>query len=283
MPGSESTQAGWISQSAHYENFPVASLLVPARLRAPIAAVYRFARYADDIADEGEATASARLAELTRLASAVRGHEGHPIVDSLLPYIDQFRIDREHFLNLLSAFSQDARGPAFADRQSLLDYCRRSADPVGRIVLRVFNADRSEALDPADQICTALQLINFAQDIGQDIARGRCYVPADELDAMGLDQSSLQRCVRSRKIDEPVRDLLNRQLAYALAGLDLGLALLPLVPWRLRLELAAIIAGGRTIAARVQSEDPFAHRIKLGRADMPALIKTWLGITLAQR
>lgn len=269
----------WASSTAHYENFPVASALVPARLRPDIAAIYRFARYADDIADEGTATAPQRLAELDRLRDAVTGGAVHPVVEPLRSVMRRHAIPPRPFLDLLQAFAWDAAGRGFPDRASLLEYCRHSAEPVGRLVLRVFDADARADLAASDAVCTGLQLVNFVQDVGQDHARGRCYVPADELAAHGVDRAQIDRAVCAGRLTPPLRALLDLQLDQARSLLLQGLRLVrgPL-PLRLRLELTAILAGALTVAARLYREDPLAARIKLGRRDLRAML--WQALTL---
>lgn len=278
MVGSDTPVRPWLSQAEHYENFPVASRLVPARLRAPMAAVYKFARYADDVADEGNAGPAARLAELNHLRQAVRGQAEHPMVADLAQVVAVHNVDPALFEALLSAFEQDAQGTTYSTADQLLNYCERSANPVGRIVLRIFDADHNASLPASDSICTALQLANFAQDIGQDISRGRCYIPADELRGYHLSQADLIECANNRQITPAVRQLLNNQIDRALSTLQAGAPLLRQVRGRLGLELAAIVAGGRTILERTRHEDPFANRLKLGKADFPMV--AWRSLSL---
>ena len=263
---------GWRGQRDHYENFPVASWFVPADLRPAMVAVYRFARYGDDVADEGDAPPHERLQELDALRQALRGNRHHPVVADLQAVIGRHRIDVGLFEALLEAFEQDANGTDYESRQALLEYCEHSANPVGRIVLRIFNADDPAALAPSDAICSALQLINFAQDMGQDISRGRCYVPRTELDASGLTQEDLNACVRAKSISPPVRRLLDGQLEMALSLLQEGAPLLKMTSGRLKLELASIVAAGHTMLNKTRLNDPFAQRLKLGQSDFPAML-----------
>jgi len=235
-------------------------------------AVYRFARYGDDVADEGDAPANERLRELDALHQALRGRKNHPVVDALQGSITRHQIDIGLFEALLQAFEQDARGRHYTSRAELLDYCEHSANPVGRIVLRIFDADEPAALGPSDAICSALQLINFAQDIGQDISRGRCYVPQAELDAAGLTTADLSACVRAESISAPVRRLLDEQLDQAMTLLQNGTPLLRMTSGRLKLELAGIVAGGYTMLDKTRANDPFAQRLKLGQSDFPAIL-----------
>ena len=183
----------------HYENFPVASWLCPPRLRAPIAAIYHFARTADDIADEGDAPAARRLADLAAYrrelhASAAgappEGSRWPQVFGPLAAQVRAFGLPLPPFDDLLSAFAQDVAmtrdGAAYPDLPALLDYCRRSANPVGRLLLHLYGVRGAEALAESDAVCTALQLINFWQDLSVDIPRGRYYLPLADCAAHGL-------------------------------------------------------------------------------------------------
>src|SRR4051812_18542178 len=181
----------------HYENFPVASLLLPRRLRGPVAIIYRFARSADDFADEGSDPSEVRLARL----SIYRAHlvtiaAGDTPADPL--FRDVARIVREHalplqlFQDLLDAFSQDVVKKRYADYGEVLDYCRRSANPVGRLLLHLFKRTTERDLRASDAICTALQLANFWQDIDLDYASDdRIYLPQDEMARFGVGKLHL--------------------------------------------------------------------------------------------
>ena len=169
----------------HYENFPVASLLCPKRLRPAVTAIYWFARTADDLADEGTAPAETRLADLAAyradLDAVVAGRRPSPrwyaLFQSLRSAVVAFALPPAAFHDLLSAFEQDVVKHGYDDRPQLLDYCRRSANPVGRLLLHLYGVRSGQALQQSDAICTALQLANFWQDLGVDIGRGRLYVP----------------------------------------------------------------------------------------------------------
>ncbi|MGB7181397.1 MAG: squalene synthase HpnC [Burkholderiaceae bacterium] len=278
MPDSIITNPQLLGSAGHYENFPVASVLVPARLRPAIAAIYRFARYADDVADEGDSLPADRLLELARLQDGLSGLARHPITEPLHPVITRHKIPVSLLSDLLSAFTQDVHGAQFVSRTELMDYCSRSANPVGRIILRLFECDTATALPASDAICSALQLINFAQDIGQDFNRGRNYIPADEMGIAGVTVADLQQCSVQQSISAPVRSMLSRQCETAMALLRQGPPLLSHVPLRLKLELATIIASGYATLYRVQTDDPFANRIKLGRRDAARIALTALRI-----
>ena len=174
----------------HYENFPVASLLCPAALRPAIVAVYHFARTADDLADEGDATAGATHRSSSRstattwtrrspavTAAAAGRRSSRPLAEA----VHAHRHCRPALLHaLLDAFVQDVRNPRYADRAALLDYCARSANPVGRLLLHLYRVGDALSLRQSDAICSALQLINFWQDLSVDLPRGRVYVPPDD-------------------------------------------------------------------------------------------------------
>lgn len=276
--------AGSLTSSDHYENFPVASILVPARLRPTIAALYRFARHADDLADEGDASAVERLAALAALGRELRGQRpDSPLVARLRQHWNEHALPYEPLHALLSAFEQDAaagdaahgNGLRHRDRASLLDYCSRSANPVGELVLRLFGAWNVQTRDASNAICTGLQLLNFVQDFAIDWKRGRLYVPLDELHAAGLDERDIERALETGRVEPRLAALLARQTDAAVALLQSGSPLVRHVPWRLGLELRAIVGGGLRIAERLRiaGYDPVAGRPTLGWRDAPALAR----------
>src|SRR4030095_3191997 len=171
---------------AHYENFPVASLLLPAQFREPVALIYRFARAADDFADEGADPPEVRLAKLagfqSRLATIGRGiTPSDPLFKDIARIVCEHGLPLEAFNNLLDAFLQDVVKSRYADFSEVLDYCRRSANPIGRLLLHLFRRATPENLAASDSICSALQLVNFWQDIGNDYEKGRIYLAQDAM------------------------------------------------------------------------------------------------------
>ena len=261
---------------AHYENFPVASWLVPSAMRPAVTALYRFARYADDVADEGEHPPQERLAELARLEHALdEPAPGHPLVAPLMPHLTAQPQARDECRALLSAFRQDVSVTRHADFAALQDYCARSAAPVGRLMLGLFGCRREALLAPSDAICTALQLINFLQDMAIDWSRGRLYIALDELRAAGLDEAAIERAVRTGQADAPLRGLIEGQARRCAALLEAGAPLVSEVPWRLGLELRGVLAGGRRILELLArgGYDPFARRPRLDAGDVPALLR----------
>jgi squalene synthase HpnC len=260
----------------HYENFPVASWLCPPRLRPPIAAIYWFARTADDIADEGDAPASTRLEALARYRTLLAGSaagdppasEWDPVFRPLAREMSAHRLPLEPLADLLSAFEQDVLktrdGAGYADRADLLDYCRRSADPVGRLLLHLYGVGDAAALARSDRVCTALQLVNFWQDIGQDLARGRRYLPDADCAAHGIDPARPQDAPRAARV-ALVRDL----CAWARAMMLEGAPLVHRVPGRAGWELRLVVQGGLRILDRIEALgfDTFHARPKLGPRD----------------
>ena len=262
----------------HYENFPVASLLVPRRQRRSVAAIYRFARYADDLADEGDATPAQRLAALDDLDRALRGAVGDPpVVAQLRPHLRQHGLPVAPLRALLSAFAQDVGPVRHASWDSVTDYCSRSAVPVGELMLRLFGVWNESTRIQSEQICTALQVLNFLQDLAPDWRRDRLYLPLDELREAGLDEADVARSVAAGGAGARLAHFLAGQTDRARCLLESGAVLVRHVPWRLSLELRAIVAGGLRVAEQLRAggHDPIARRPELGWRDAPALVRLW--------
>jgi hydroxysqualene synthase len=239
----------------HYENFPVASWLIPAHIRPRVAALYRFARAADDIADEGDASPEIRLYQLSPIRMAVsdvfNGQSTNNKIAAYAQYIRELRIegvDEKPFLALISAFEQDVVKKRYATRIELLDYANRSANPVGRLMLLFFGIRSESSQRASDAICSALQLINFWQDAAIDIAKGRIYVPHEEFVKHSVDE-----------IDFPSHPkhhaLMRAQCEHANAMLWSGASLLRELSGRFRYEIAFTIAGGARILEKIQAND----------------------------
>ncbi|MBU6257567.1 MAG: squalene synthase HpnC [Burkholderiales bacterium] len=262
----------------HYENFPVASLLCPPALRPPIAAIYHYARTADDIADEGDAPPSRRLADLAAyradLAAVCAGRPPSPRWAGLFAALA--RALRERSLpprllhDLLDAFEQDVRNPPYPDRAALLDYCRRSADPVGRLLLHLHGIADAASLRRSDAICSALQLINFWQDLGLDLARGRHYVPDADLAAHGLTRADLE----ARRDTAATRALVAALCDWAEGLMREGAPLALRLPGRAGWELRLVVQGGLRILEKIRRMDHAAltQRPTIAAADAPALL-----------
>ncbi|MCC7483354.1 MAG: squalene synthase HpnC [Burkholderiales bacterium] len=259
----------------HYENFPVASLLLPPRYRGPVVLIYRFARNADDFADEGNATPDERLARLAAYRTQIAG-----IAAGLTPADPLFegiaRIAREHrlplvlFEDLLDAFSQDVVKRRYEAFPELLDYCRRSANPVGRLLLHLFDRATPENLSASDAICSALQLVNFWQDVEIDYAMGRVYLPQDEMRRFGVTEGH----IAERRCDAAWRELIAFQIARARAMLASGARLGRTLPGRVGLEIRATVQGGLRVLEKLERArgDMFRRRPVLKWFDWPLLL-----------
>ena len=266
---------------SHYENFPVASFLCPPRLRPAIAAIYWFARTADDIADEGDAAPQTRLDDLAAyradLLATVAGlppsTRWSAVFAQLGPAITQYALPVELLTDLLSAFEQDVVKPRYASQAELLDYCRRSANPVGRLLLHLYGMNDAEALIESDCICSALQLINFWQDPSVDLPRGRHYVPAADAQRHGLSLDQLAQ--QAQLADSPASQALLRELCHwAGALMAEGAPLACRVPGRLGWELRLVVQGGLRILERIAAMHyrTLRQRPTLGASDFPVLL-----------
>ena len=267
---------------SHYENFPVASRLLPRSMRPHVAAVYAFARVADDIADEGTALPATRQSQLrawqSRLHEAVASSREVPpsgtrddlIVAALGHSIRSLDLPVVLFDDLLSAFGQDTMTTRYTSWRDVLDYCRRSANPVGRLVLRIAGY-HDEALDrSSDALCTALQLTNFWQDIGRDWRAGRLYIPRDVQDGCGAGEAELSNGPLTRGWMRAVETC----VGFTRATLHEGRAVCDGVGGRLRLELRLTWLGGQRILERVEAAgaDLLQHRPSLDASDVPRLL-----------
>ena len=243
--------------SSHYENFPVASLLCPPHLRPAVAAIYWFARTADDIADEGDALPTQRLADLAACrADLFAAAEGRPvsarwpaIFAALAPVIRQFQLSVPLLDDLLSAFEQDVVKQRYATEAELLDYCRRSANPVGRLLLHLYGVNDAVSLAQSDHICTALQLINFWQDLSVDIPRGRIYLPQELWAAHGVDEARLQ----ARDVNPATTALVADCVQSARARMLSGAPLVKKVAGRAGWELRLVVQGGLRILDKIEA------------------------------
>lgn len=291
----------------HDENFPVASWLLPARLRPPIEAIYGFARGADDIADEGDLAPAERLAGLDRYLRALdRIEAGERPAEPAFARIDEavrrYGLPTRLLRDLIEAFRQDVVKKRYATYAELLDYSRRSANPVGRLVLHVMAAeepgragdamgtdpgDRASAIFPkagpspvleahSDAICSALQFINFWQDVALDWAKGRVYIPQEDLARFGVAEAQIAEA----RVDERWRELMAFQCARSRELLLSGAPLARALPGRLGLEIRATIQGGAAILDKIGAAggDVFRRRPVLGAPDwMRIIVKSLIG------
>jgi len=254
----------------HYENFPTASLFIRRDLRPAVAAIYAFARAADDMADEGDDAADKRLKQLDAWEVLLERceHEtvNHPVFMALGDAIHTYSLPASCLHDLLTAFRMDVSIHAYATIDELLFYCRHSANPVGRLILALHGISHPIALSASDAICTALQLTNFWQDFSRDIPSGRCYLPEEWLKSANLGSEDLLE----KDVSEHIAPVLAQAIEYTDMLFTKGNALMPFLPFRLKLQIAATLRGGRKILREVQhSHDPLHQR--------PALQKhTWL-------
>jgi squalene synthase HpnC len=248
----------------HYENFPVASRLMPSAIRQDVVNLYRFARYADDIADEGNDTPAKRLQKLRLLHLAVNSMALSNDSPATPPFSDP-EIDRicrplaatvkRHQLpigllsDLLSAFEQDVHVQRYPNNQVLLDYCSRSANPIGRLMLHLFKHHSTHSNQQSDQICTALQLINFLQDIAIDFEKGRIYLPQDDMLKFGVTEADLAL----GQMTTGLKHLMQQHVAYCRNLLKSGQPLGRALSGRKGLELRLIIQGGQRVLEKIES------------------------------
>lgn len=258
----------------HYENFPVASWVLPRALRRPVEVIYAFARSADDFADEGDLAPAERLAALQayrdELARIAGGEQpSTPLFRDLAQVIAAHRLPLAPFHDLLDAFTQDVTCRRYADFAQVLDYCRRSANPVGRLLLHLYGCARPACIERSDRICTGLQLVNFLQDVARDWAIGRVYLAQDELRAAGIDESRIAQ----GWVDERWSRFMHAQAERAAGMLTSGAPLARELPGRAGIELRLVVAGGLRIARRVQAVggDVFRRRPVLGWRDWVAV------------
>jgi len=265
----------------HYENFPVASWLCPPHLRPPIRAIYAFARTADDLADEGDAPADERLADLAAyrrdLAAAAAGRAPSPrwaaVFEPLAAAMHTHRLPEPLLADLLSAFEQDTTRREYADRADLLDYCRRSANPVGRLLLHLYRIADAQALQQSDAVCTALQLVNFWQDLRVDTSRGRLYLPLADLRRHGVDPEALRAGQDSPAVRNAVADAVTWARTLMWRGAPLVNTVGRQAGWRAGAELRFVVQGGLRIAEKI---DQLQHatlitRPTIGPLDAPLL------------
>lgn len=267
----------------HYENFPVASLLLPRRLRGAVTDIYRFARAADDIADEGSATDEERLTQLAAYRTELHrigAEPGQTPPPGLPPLADIFtplaRTIARHqlpitpFYDLLSAFEQDITVKRYEDYATLADYCTRSANPVGRLMLHLFDAASPQDMAESDAICTGLQLVNFWQDVRVDWHKQRVYLPQEDLRRHGVTEEDLAAC----RLTPQWRELMAFQVERTRALLHFGAPLARRLPGRIGLELRLVVQGGLRVLERIEasSYDVFMNRPELGAKDWAIML-----------
>jgi squalene synthase HpnC len=270
----------------HYENFPVASWLCPPHLRPAIAAIYWFARTADDLADEGDATAAARLTDLAAYRQDLQAIAAHQppsgrwpqVFAPLTRVLHDFKLPVPLLELLLDAFEQDVRytasGRRYATDAELHDYCTRSANPVGRLLLHLYSIPDDAALAQSDQVCTALQLINFWQDVSVDVPRARWYPSVQAMQQHAVQDADLQANSTSQNAAKLIADY----TMNARAGMLKGASLACKIPGRAGWELRLVVQGGLRILDKIEAMDfaTWRARPKLGVLDVPVLLwRAW--------
>ena len=284
----------------HYENFPVASWLCPAAIRPAVVSIYHFARTADDLADEGDAAASERLEALATYRSALvdalaapdqplGGNRWPEVFVPLAAQVAAHQLPATPLHDLLSAFEQDVRhtaaGHAYADTAELLAYCRCSANPVGRLLLHLYGIQDPVSLAQSDAVCSALQLINFWQDVSVDHARGRHYLPADALARHGLrlEDFSVKAAPETQvRCERVVAELCDQARSLMLEGAPLARR----IPGRAGWELRLVVQGGLRILDKIAAigHRSWLRRPAVGKADLPLLLwRALLGNNLSRR
>jgi len=275
----------------HYENFPVASLLCPAHLRPAIGAIYWFARTADDLADEGDAPAAARLHDLARYkndlysCAARQPHSGRwpQVFDPLARVIHEFKLPVPLLAQLLDAFEQDVHFTSERRRyqtdDELHDYCTRSANPVGRLLLHLYGIHAESLLTQSDDVCTALQLINFWQDVSVDVARARWYPSVEAMHKHEVQEADLMPGSTSKNATALIADYAGSARARMLKGASLACQ----VPGRAGWELRLVVQGGLRILDKVEDMGfaTWRSRPKLGVWDVPVML--WRALRMGKK
>ncbi len=258
----------------HYENFPVASRFVPKDLRKYVWAIYAFARTADDFADEPGYTLAERIDNLNcweeQLLEAYNGNPSHRVFAALAETVERFQIPVELFQNLLAAFRSDLSTNRYETFDDVLAYCSNSANPIGRLMLMLFNYRSERLMELSDSLCTALQLTNFWQDISVDVKKNRIYIPQDDMEEFNYTEQDLFKGI----VDDRFRNLLAFEMRRTMDLFLAGKPLLTMVKKPLSLELALTWQGGTQILEKIQKQnfDVFAKRPTLSFIDKVRLL-----------
>lgn len=251
MQNEKAYQEAVKTASEHYENFPVISVFIPSALKKHVAVIYQFSRTADDIVDEGNDSEEIRIRKLDEYEKKLTGCLNNEFADGfwrvLKNTIDQYSLKPEYFYDLLSAFRQDVTKKRYKDFSELLDYCRCSANPVGRIMLQLFGIKNQECYKYSDFVCTALQLANFYQDISIDYEKGRIYIPTEELKQFGVNE----RTFKLKVIDGNFKKLMQFQLQRNLKMFMEGSYLIEILPYKLKYQISWTIYGGKKILYKI--------------------------------
>lgn len=267
----------WTLATGHYENFPVVSLLLPRRLRQHFANVYAYCRWSDDLADEvGDSGKSLELLTWwrTQLDECFAGRARHPVFIALVDTIERFSIPKQPFSDLIDAFCRDQSQTRYGDFADLRNYCRGSADPVGRIVLYLGECWTEENAIYSDYVCTGLQLINFWQDVGVDVDKGRIYLPAEECARYQVAEAD----ILAKRMTSAFANLLRFEVYRAREFLEIGLPLAQNMPSGLKSPIAMFAEGGLAICRKIEQVgyNVFESRPKLRKWDGPKIVlRAW--------
>ncbi|RMD50220.1 MAG: squalene synthase HpnC [Ignavibacteria bacterium] len=263
----------------HYENFPVVSFLVPKQLRNPIAAIYAFARTADDIADNPEKTIDERKKELSEFKSKFKarleGKANSGFFGKIVDVINKFDLDSSLFFDLLTAFEQDLNKFDYSDWNELLSYCEKSANPVGRIILQLIGKREESLYHYSDKICTALQIANLIQDAKEDLLQNRNYFPQEFIRQFNCSLDD----IKALKPDNNFKQLVLHECKLVRKMFFEGMPLLNYLPYRWKMEIGATVNGGLAVLKKIEKKrgDVFNNKIKLSKLDFIIIFaKTFL-------
>ena len=257
----------------HYENFPVVSFLIAKNLKKHVAIIYWFARTADDYADEGNFSEGERLEKLNnfeyRLKQLLMGKAESDYEFALANTIIEKKLTTENFYNLIKAFKQDVIKKRYENFDEVIDYCKHSANPVGRLILELYDIRKEEAIKYSDKICTALQLTNFLQDVSIDYKKGRIYLPKDEMEMLQITEKLFEDKENNHKLKQLVKHYIDR-IQYLF---DEGKKLYPFLSGRLKVEIKWTVAGGEEILNRIRKNDynVLNNRPELSKTRMASL------------
>ena len=273
MPGNSSNNALYLARN-HYENFPVVSFLIPKKLRKDVAIIYWFARTADDFADEGNISSEVRLKNLNdfeeRLTELLKGNCISDLELAMAKTIKERNLTPKYFYDLLKAFKQDVVKKSYKNFEELLEYCKYSANPVGRLILELNNIRNEEAFSLSDKICTALQLTNFYQDLKIDYEKGRIYLPEDEMAEYLIEKKVFELNENNLNL----RKLLSRNINRTKKMFEEGSGLLKFLNGRLKYEIKWTILGGEEILKKIEKNNynVLKYRPKLNKIDFVKLL-----------